>query len=94
MQLLILRQIKLLLTQRNPFPLRQRGGGGTATHLPVVSVPIKNPAFARFKFGPDKDRTCDLLHAMQALSQLSYGPDYVYSIAIFFAFANFLFSIV
>ena len=24
--------------------------------------------------GPDKDRTCDLLHAMQALSQLSYRP--------------------
>ena len=36
--------------------------------------------------GPDKDRTCDLLHAMQALSQLSYGPVYVYSIAIFFRF--------
>ena len=26
------------------------------------------------KSGPDKDRTCDLLHAMQALSQLSYRP--------------------
>jgi hypothetical protein len=24
--------------------------------------------------GPDRDRTDDLLHAMQALSQLSYGP--------------------
>jgi hypothetical protein len=24
--------------------------------------------------GPKRDRTADLLHAMQALSQLSYGP--------------------
>jgi hypothetical protein len=24
--------------------------------------------------GPDKDRTCDLLNANQALSQLSYKP--------------------
>ena len=24
--------------------------------------------------GRDRDRTCDLLHAMQALSQLSYTP--------------------
>lgn len=24
--------------------------------------------------GDDKDRTCDLLHAMQTLSQLSYTP--------------------
>jgi hypothetical protein len=24
--------------------------------------------------GPNRDRTDDLLHAMQALSQLSYGP--------------------
>ena len=38
---------------------------------------IKNPALQRGKIkngGPDKDRTCDLLHAMQALSQLSYRP--------------------
>ena len=25
--------------------------------------------------GAKRDRTADLLHAMQALSQLSYGPD-------------------
>ena len=32
---------------------------------------------ARFHFGGDKrDRTADLLHAMQALSQLSYTPIY------------------
>jgi len=27
--------------------------------------------------GGKQDRTADLLHAMQALSQLSYTPDYV-----------------
>ena len=27
--------------------------------------------------GPNKDRTCDLLNANQALSQLSYGPPYL-----------------
>jgi hypothetical protein len=26
--------------------------------------------------GAKRDRTADLLHAMQALSQLSYGPDF------------------
>tara|TARA_B100000212_G_scaffold289522_2_gene230836 strand:- start:10626 stop:10769 length:144 start_codon:yes stop_codon:yes gene_type:complete len=26
--------------------------------------------------GADRDRTDDLLHAMQALFQLSYGPNY------------------
>ena len=40
-------------------------------------------SFARFSFqtaycpevgGARRDRTADLLHAMQALSQLSYGP--------------------
>ena len=52
---------------------------------------IKNPAIKRGNIkngGPDKDRTCDLLHAMQALSQLSYGPFYVYSITIFFPFGK------
>ncbi len=35
----------------------------------------KAPLFAELSNGgPDKDRTCDLLHAMQALSQLSYRP--------------------
>ncbi len=27
--------------------------------------------------GADRVRTCDLLHAMQALSQLSYGPVWI-----------------
>ena len=31
--------------------------------------------FLEYRFGGGKrDRTADLLHAMQALSQLSYGP--------------------
>ena len=42
----------------------------------------KKPAFRRVLIssngGPDKDRTCDLLHAMQALSQLSYRPVHIY----------------
>ncbi len=29
---------------------------------------------AAYSSGADRDRTCDLLHAMQALSQLSYSP--------------------
>ena len=40
---------------------------------------IKKPEHVRLfyeKFGGDKqDRTADLLHAMQALSQLSYTPE-------------------
>ncbi len=28
--------------------------------------------------GPERDRTDDLLHAMQALSQLSYRPVYLF----------------
>ena len=45
-----------------------------------ISGHNKKPRFlseARFHFGGDKrDRTADLLHAMQALSQLSYTPIY------------------
>ena len=33
------------------------------------------PRFASEGGGARRDRTADLLHAMQALSQLSYGPD-------------------
>ena len=29
--------------------------------------------------GAKRDRTADLLHAMQALSQLSYGPNFLRS---------------
>ena len=36
----------------------------------------KRPTIGRAfdQSGADRDRTDDLLHAMQALSQLSYGP--------------------
>ena len=39
----------------------------------------------RFYGGATRDRTADLLHAMQALSQLSYSPVYkVYSVTLLF----------
>ena len=42
-------------------------------------TPIKKPAtrtgFFKEYGGAMRDRTADLLHAMQALSQLSYSPD-------------------
>lgn len=54
-----------LLTERNaPAPTTQ--STQQKTRLSAGSN--------RFNGGPDKDRTCDLLHAMQALSQLSYRP--------------------
>jgi hypothetical protein len=34
----------------------------------------KNQSEVRIFGGAKRDRTADLLHAMQALSQLSYGP--------------------
>ena len=44
-------------------------------NAPACQAKLKSPAKAELlNFGPDKDRTCDLLHAMQALSQLSYRP--------------------
>lgn len=44
--------------------------------------------------GPDKDRTCDLLHAMQALSQLSYRPInyYLIIITVFGGICNFFYK--
>ena len=51
-----------------------------AAPLSLDFFQTKNPLKAGFvgNGGPDKDRTCDLLHAMQALSQLSYRPLYIY----------------
>ena len=52
----------------------------TERNAPALCAKVynKKPAFRRVLIvsngGPDKDRTCDLLHAMQALSQLSYRP--------------------
>jgi hypothetical protein len=43
--------------------------------LPTFSLPIQIKGMAKRKIGgARRDRTADLLHAMQALSQLSYGP--------------------
>ncbi len=39
------------------------------------SKPWTNPFFLEVFGGGKRDRTADLLHAMQALSQLSYTPD-------------------
>lgn len=56
--------------KRPPALLTERNAPAPTTN--------KKPAFRRVLIvsngGPDKDRTCDLLHAMQALSQLSYRP--------------------
>ena len=41
----------------------------------VLNEKIRKPKFTDFSFGGDKrDRTADLLNAIQALSQLSYTP--------------------
>jgi hypothetical protein len=37
---------------------------------PNKNGPLSGPKIG----GPERDRTADLLHAMQALSQLSYRP--------------------
>ena len=39
-----------------------------------VDVPHERVARRARRGGARRDRTADLLHAMQALSQLSYGP--------------------
>src|SRR4051794_25541119 len=57
---------------------RPSGYGGTAfAHFATRNFPrLAQPKLAkRAKAGgARRDRTADLLHAMQALSQLSYGP--------------------
>ena len=40
--------------------------------MPVI---VTNDFSVTYNTGADEIRTHDLLHAMQALSQLSYGPD-------------------
>src|SRR6266568_1113033 len=57
-----------------PARLRQEASPGT-TLRPSGSV-VAAPRVARRakRGGARRDRTADLLHAMQALSQLSYGP--------------------
>ena len=78
----------------------------TERNAPALCAKVHNkkPAFRRVLIvsngGPDKDRTCDLLHAMQALSQLSYRPfikliskvllsNYINSISIFWRCGKF-----
>ena len=64
------------LTRIELATLRHFGSEIAPAHnTPFLVLKLKSPAFAELlNFGPDKDRTCDLLHAMQALSQLSYRP--------------------
>src|SRR3954470_20581736 len=51
-----------------------RRGLWNRNHLPILTTPLR----LEFGIGGGKrDRTADLLHAMQALSQLSYTPDRV-----------------
>ncbi len=45
-----------------------------------ASTNFTTPAHKKRKNGAEGDRTPDLLHAMQALSQLSYGPERGYKI--------------
>ncbi len=49
--------------------MRQRAEEGN----PPTKKPPEGGLLGRFG-GARRDRTADLLHAMQALSQLSYGP--------------------
>ena len=68
-----------------PAPLRGALRAATALSLsrlaplghfsPVMAVKNKWGGGAK-NGGAKRDRTADLLHAMQALSQLSYGPNF------------------
>jgi hypothetical protein len=51
-----------------PRPLDDRDNRGSATYQFYCKSTVKKLG------GASRDRTGDLLHAMQALSQLSYGP--------------------
>ena len=48
----------------------------TFTAFSLTKLPIKSTAETQKLGGGKRDRTADLLHAMQALSQLSYTPAY------------------
>ena len=67
-------------TAQNTQPHCAENAYATRQNAPALCAKVHNkkPAFRRVLIvsngGPDKDRTCDLLHAMQALSQLSYRP--------------------
>src|SRR5882672_4797412 len=57
-------------------PARLRPAGYAGHHASPFGHPVAAPREARRakRGGARRDRTADLLHAMQALSQLSYGP--------------------
>ena len=63
---------------KNPFclPARLRPSGYAGHHASPLRHRVAAPREARRAKGGGarRDRTADLLHAMQALSQLSYGP--------------------
>jgi hypothetical protein len=54
-----------------PLPVWRMPSGTTLQHLLAKNLLTMSPAEGG---GARRDRTADLLHAMQALSQLSYGP--------------------
>ena len=58
------------------LPPARRRPSGYAGHASLFGHPVAAPREARRvkRGGARRDRTADLLHAMQALSQLSYGP--------------------
>src|SRR5229473_1217867 len=62
------------ITGRRPARLRPSGYAGH--HASPLGHHVAAPRVARRakRGGARRDRTADLLHAMQALSQLSYGP--------------------
>ena len=59
---------------RQPFP-RQRKNKTSKQHKDINKKDRRKTVSLSFPYGGDEgDRTPDLLHAMQALSQLSYAP--------------------
>src|SRR6266581_4233236 len=57
-----------------PARLRQEASPGTTLRPSGSGVAAPRVARRAKRGGARRDRTADLLHAMQALSQLSYGP--------------------
>ncbi len=62
--------------------MQEKNGVPKGIRTPVVAVKGRCPRPSRrwgqnLSGGARRDRTADLLHAMQALSQLSYSPSFV-----------------
>src|SRR5204863_8638059 len=64
------------LRRLSSLPARLRPSGYAGHHASSFGQLVAAPRVARRakRGGARRDRTADLLHAMQALSQLSYGP--------------------